>query len=135
MTMISRSLAMAILCLSLLGCGGAGDLPTVAKVKGTVTYKGVPLESGTIVFYPASSRSATGEIHDGEFLSLTTFEPDDGAPLGEHTVTVQAFDTPVIDMDTKRKSPIPTKYGDVKTTVLSVEITAGENTVEFDLVD
>ena len=133
--MIQRRLVLAILCVSVMGCGGGADLPPTAKVKGTVTYKGEPLKSGTIVFYPENGRSASGEIKNGEFLSLTTFAPDDGAAMGKHKVTVEAFNAPAGDMYTKRKSLLPAKYGSVKTTDQIADVVAGENSVKFELKD
>ncbi|MDB5341058.1 MAG: hypothetical protein JWN70_6677 [Planctomycetaceae bacterium] len=132
--MFRQCLSAALLCTLLVGCGGS-DTPPVAKVEGTVTYKAQPLATGTIVFYPVKGRSGSGEIKDGKIGPITTFVAGDGVPLGPNKVTIQAFDKPVVDMNTKRTSVIPTKYGDVNTSDLKADIKAGTNKVTFELKD
>ncbi len=133
--MVRQCLSLALICAVLVGCGSSAGLAPTAKVEGTVTYKGQPLATGNIVFYPANGRSGSGEIKDGKIGSMTTFEPGDGVPLGANKVTIQAFDKPVVDMNTKRTSVIPTKYGDANTSDLKADIKAGTNKVTFELKD
>ena len=132
--MIRQLFAVLALCLLCAGCGKS-DMPAVAKVEGTVTYKGEPLKTGMIVIYPEKGRSASGEILDGKIQSLTTFEPGDGAPLGRVKVTVAAYDKPAGDMTVKRKLVTPTKYSDVNQTDLTATIIPGSNTVKLELKD
>lgn len=133
--MLRHCLNVGLLCTLLVGCGGSSGMPPVAKVEGTVTYKGQPLATGNIVFYPVNGRSGSGEIKDGKIGPMTTFETGDGVPLGPNKVTIQAFDKPVVDMNTKRTSIIPTKYGDANTSGLTADIKAGTNKLTFDLKD
>jgi hypothetical protein len=75
------------------GCGGDDGLPKRYPVRGEVTYKGTPLERGTINFLPQDSkgRGASGTIQNGSY-SLTTQTPDDGAIPGSYRVTVRAVE-------------------------------------------
>src|SRR4051812_41271144 len=75
-----------------VGCGDSSGLAKRYPVSGTVTYKGQPVEKGTVNFIPAApdkGREATGSISNGRFR-LTTSTPDDGAMPGQYKVTVQA---------------------------------------------
>lgn len=133
--MYRQCLSIAVVCSFLAGCsGGAGTAPT-AKVEGTVTYKGQPLATGTIVFYPANGRSASGEIKAGQIGPMTTFRDGDGVPLGANKITIEAYDKPVADMNTKRTLITPKKYGSLTTTDLTADIKAGTNKVTFELKD
>lgn len=119
-------------CLTILaGCGdGKAKL---GKVTGTVSYKGSPISTGTIVFHPEEGRSASAEIVAGEITDVTTYEANDGVPIGKHKVTVTAAEKTGEGTTAIVKNAIPEKYGSLKTTDLEVEITSGENTVELDL--
>ena len=90
--MISRRFAVALSTLGLLivaGCWSDDGLAQRYPVSGTVSYKGKPLEKGTITFVPESpdGRGASGDIENGAF-KLTTNTPGDGAFAGKYTVTV-----------------------------------------------
>jgi len=77
---------------AVVGCGSGNGLH-LAKVRGTVTYKGEPIKYGTIMFEPDDSRgtngpSAVGSItSDGSFV-MSTEESGDGAVVGFHRVAV-----------------------------------------------
>jgi hypothetical protein len=88
-----------------VGCGG-DDLPKRYPVYGTVTYKGKPLEWGTITFTPDDlnkGRSAGGSIKDG-YYSLASLTTDDGAMAGHYKVTVVAEKANTEGMDPKLKT-------------------------------
>lgn len=126
-----------IMSLMNTGCGGGvDDAPEVAPVTGTVIWNGKPLDEGTIVFHPASGRSASGTIKGGEIIEVTTTVKGDGAPVGENQVTV--FATKPDPKDTSGMgtiSLIPARYNDVKKSGLKATIKGdAENEVNFDLV-
>ena len=111
------------------GCGG----PPQAKVSGTVTLDGQPLENGTISFYPTanSGQTAGGGIQNGQFTV-------DASP-GEMTVIISANkvvgknkmfkDGPETD---KVVELIPDRYN--KTSELKVTLKPGANeNVNFEL--
>lgn len=118
---------------SLAGCQKS-DHPVLAKVRGEVMYQGEPLEQGLIVFHPATGRSAEGKISFGQITDVTTFEPNDGAPVGELKVTIVSLEEPGEDVMAPRKSLIPKKYGSLQSTELTAELQPGiENEVLFEL--
>ena len=118
------------------GCGGrAKDAPTLARVKGTLVYRGQPLEFGTIVFYPPKGRSGTGKVKDGKIIEVSTLKPNDGAPVGACKVTIQAI-TNANDMYAVPKSLIPVRYADINRTDLTATIEKGKtNDLKLELRD
>jgi hypothetical protein len=82
--------ATALMTIGLAGCG-SGDPNAIKAVPaaGTVTYKGQPIETGTVGFIPAQGRPASGPITNGHF-TMTTYTDNDGAIPGHHAVTVNA---------------------------------------------
>ncbi len=83
--------------LSVAGCGGSDTTrPSLAKVSGVVTYKGKPVNKGSVIFTPVLGKGGeTGQVatsmlgEDGSF-ALTTFDTEDGAILGQHIMTIEA---------------------------------------------
>jgi len=70
----------------LLGCGEpAGE---TAPVSGVVTYKGAPVEGATVAFHPRMGQMATGKTDASGKFTLSTYNPSDGAPPGQCTVTI-----------------------------------------------
>ncbi len=126
--------------LAINGCGRS-DLPTRARVEGSVTFEGQPLNNGTISFVPdrnrgTTGRSATGVIGpDGRF-QLRSFEKDDGALVGFHRVQIESWanvpEPPLPNSDglpqepRPPKSAIPRRYNDAMTSGLTAEVKAGE---------
>jgi hypothetical protein len=123
-------------------------------VTGTVTFKGQPLASGTIVFEVSGARPANGKIVDGQITEVTTYDRDDGAPVGQARIAVFAASSPAsgspaaappdpgsaIDlahnyMDSDAKSLIPEKYNNPATSGLTREIKEGQNTLTIDLTE
>lgn len=129
-TILSAAAGVVVLGLT-VGCGG----PERAKVSGTVTLDGKPLETGTISFYPVanSGQTAGGGIQNGQY----TLE----ASPGEMTVLISAnkvvgkqkmYDTPDSPTVDKVVELIPERYN--KTSELKVTLKAGVNEgVNFDL--
>lgn len=127
-TLVAAAAAFALLGLT-AGCGG----PPRAKVSGTVTLDGNPVESGTISFYPTANagQTAGGGIQDGRYTL-------DASP-GEMTVVISANkvvgktrmfkDGPETD---KVVELIPERYN--KTSELKVTLQPGTNEgVNFEL--
>ena len=71
------------------GCGRSDRHP-LGSVAGTVRYQGQPLASGTIIFEVAGARPANGTIVDGKIVEVTTYAPQDGAPVGDARIAVFA---------------------------------------------
>lgn len=129
---------MAILCLS-LGCQRGF---TIVPVKGVVRYHGKPLAFGSVKFQPVNGLAARGDIQaDGSFR-LTTFEPDDGAVVGNHQVRITCYASEEgrsggpSDEHTSGKSLIPDRYLSFRTSGLTARVTrSGDNFFEFNLSD
>lgn len=146
MPVFVRTCAAVALCVLVVGCS---DRPKLAKVKGTVTIDGKPLPYGTVTFEAKGLRSATGKIVNGEITEVTTYDPGDGAPVGNHRVVVTANAEPgaavVANPGDAPKGPpkadymsgkslIPAAYNNPDTSGLTAEIKSGENTVELKLL-
>lgn len=146
-----RSLAASVLLVAVLGClSGCAPEHELAQVKGTVSYQGKPIENGTIVFEVSGYRSAYGQIANGQIVNVSTLEPNDGAPVGEARVAINATaatappaatDSTVTGGDapggpsgmTIPKNLLPAKYANPETSELTATIQSGENDLVFDL--
>lgn len=126
------------------GCGSPG--PVMVPVKGTVTYKSVPLTSGVVRFNPVDPkqkdvRAAEGKIGADGAFSLSTFQPGDGALPGDYNVTVTSLpaDPNALAKDRAKdlQSVVPEKFADPKTSGLKASVKAGQSSsgLKFDLTD
>ncbi len=72
------------------GCGAGDGRPALARVSGTVTYNGKPLAGASIVFDPEQEgiRSALSVTDEQGRYTLWTYEPGDGAAVGNHRVAI-----------------------------------------------
>ncbi|NLF06447.1 MAG: hypothetical protein GX594_00490 [Pirellulaceae bacterium] len=129
---------------SCFGCGPSR--PETAAVKGRVIYQGKPVAEGTITFYPESGRPATGSISADGTYRLTTFEPNDGATLGRHRVTIEArrITAPMMQGETAGEEVgaygppvvewlVPEKYSRLDGSTLTAEVQQGGGDIDFDL--
>ncbi len=118
---------------SILGCGGpSAPVRKLGDVTGKVTYKGVPLKIGTIVFQPDTGAFATAEIQPDGTYSLK------GA-LGPNLVTITSRDPmppgpddPVARNARRPKSNIPEAYGE-RTSGLKFDVQNKPNVADFNL--
>jgi hypothetical protein len=135
-----QTLAAGLLLTLPSGCDpGTASLATV---RGKVSYKGVPLRTGTIVFTPDALRGTTGSMARSEIRPDGTYalqtNGSHGAAVGWHRVTVMALESgsapgPNGDFITPR-SLLPEKYRDPELSGLSCKVRAGEeNCIDFDL--
>jgi len=149
----------------LVGCSRS-DRPAIAPVRGKVNYQGKTVAGASVVFLcPGAPRLAVGTTDEQGNYRLTTYEPDDGAVIGTHAVTVKKYKTEpeasavavAQNMDQqelskaiadsmrqsarqvanteKSGSLLPAKYSQLKTTDLRKEVVAGENVIDIDLAD
>ncbi len=147
----ARYSLMVLVAGLLIGCGDSGHEET-ASVTGTVTLEGTPVTKGSITFYPPKGRPAMGSIQSDGTYSLTTFDQDDGALLGNHRVTITAKETvggpptpASLEDEIKqagKTSPqslakvvwlVPQEYSNRKTSKLEAEVVSGSNTHDFNL--
>lgn len=147
---------MLIVTCFFIGCEGEVlNRPPVYKVTGKVTFKGQPVANADVTFSNKDhNRSAFGRTNeDGEY-ELTTFQANDGAVAGKHSVFITKLqppaDTPAIAPieseqyippgvgvstdPVKPKSDIPEKYGAEATSGLIAVVNEDNNNVaNFDL--
>lgn len=95
---VFSALGLSILCLGLTGCDPGAPAPidpkAVVPIKGVIQLDGVPTEKISVILHPKDlgedgrndtpSRGLTNA--DGKF-AITTYYQDDGAPIGEYSIT------------------------------------------------
>jgi len=127
---------------ALVGCSGS-DGPQVAPVEGTVTWQGKPLADAGVAFTPEKGPVAIGRTDESGQFSLST-QGRDGAVVGSHRVTIEAFQPPPPGKEAVSAegevliapvSRIPSKYGILTKSGLEARVTANdsENSFEFEL--
>lgn len=127
---VCRSAAIAVVLVA-AGCGDGR--PRIVPTSGVVLMNGKPLtgHAGFVRVVPAGARSATGRIDpaDGRF-SLTTYEAGDGCVEGTHPAAVIVNTT---IGGTRLVWITPERYGDDKTSGLTVNITGEKADIELRL--
>jgi hypothetical protein len=123
--------------LLVAGCTQSNSL-RLATVTGVVTYRGKPLDHGTVVFTPQAGTAgpqAVGEVDSsGRFRMRTAGR--DGAAVGKHIVTVHC--RRVVTPEEARRLVIgelliPPKYANEVDSPLRFEVKEGRND-EFAIV-
>src|SRR4051795_6274008 len=132
---LTRLALLPVLPFWMVACGGSRGYDTV-PAKGTVTYKGQPLEKGQIQLLPDNGPAAVGLIENGKF-ALGTNADGDGAPPGKYRATIFSYkETKSRFGETTSKSVIPNRYANPDTSGLLVDIPGGGNeAIKVDLVD
>jgi len=130
-----------LVCGALVWSGCHGGSAPLQPVSGKVTYHGVPVQTGTIVFTPDAARGTSGPLAvaeirpDGTYL-LKTGEAGGAAP-GWYRVTVASvstFTSPVPGQSYRiPQSLLPERYRDPELSQLACEIKAKANSIDFDL--
>lgn len=143
-----------LLCVVVVGCTAQpqGRLET-APVSVTVKYNGTPVDEAVITFSnQADSPPAYGVTNADGIATLSTFDPDDGAILGEHSVAIlkQEIDSGKQDAPQESedyvpspgaspppviKDLIPKKFSQATTSGLTANVKQGGNEFTFDLKD
>lgn len=130
-----QSLRVSLLILLLLsGCGESDSGPTRRIVEGTVQYKGVPIEFGSIRFIPQPEGPvASAEITQGKYQTPKA----NAVPIGDVKVEISALPntagmTEEQILSTPQKAPvsIPDKYN--RNTTLTAKITEGSGPLTLD---
>ena len=127
----------AYCCLILSGCGEASG-PKTISASGSVSYKGDKIRVGTVTFAPADpakAQATMAEINEGTYRTA----PGHGLMVGEYKVVVTGLKRPMREIDPKDSKAqaenyaVPKKYTDVKTTDLTVTVTANDSSIKKDL--
>ena len=147
----TRLLLIFVVSILSLGCSNSRH-PELRRVKGHVVYQGQPVSDAVVAFYNEKSpRPATGTTDASGDFYLTTFDDNDGALPGEHTVVItktaasETDDSPQLSMDEAMTAPspriktkrlLPAKYASVKTSPLRYTVADdGPNDFSIDLDD
>lgn len=134
--------------VAVVGCGGAN----LARVTGTVTYQGKPVDGAVVSFRcEQAGKMATGTTDLQGRFTLTTHPDGAGAVVGTHTVTVAKFAAPagggpaasMDDMVAQAKAPplppanaLPARYADPAQSGLTFTVSAsGPNEFAIELKD
>jgi len=122
-------IALSGILLVTSGCGGkSGNAPDVARVEGTVTLDGAPLEGATVEFQPvAGGRPSVGTSDANGHYSLTYSNDLAGAIIGEHNVSIKTFTYARPDVPEK----LPAKYH--SPTTLKETVQPEKNQIDFEL--
>jgi hypothetical protein len=143
--LVGSSLAGALttlIFLSALGCGRSRPaIPNTRTVVGTVTCEGVPVRGGTISFWPDKERGNNSPYQpmsgiDTQGHYRLEISGEGGAVLGWYKVVVFAPEMRISERGTPQptgKQLVPTRYGDVRTTDLRVEVVANAPPGAYDL--
>ena len=119
----------------LLGCG-KGQQRIMAPVAGRITYAGKALPHGQITMIHNSGQMGSGEIQPNGTYQLE-------AQVGENRVMIRCMDDPTFTQTNPAqgvplksyKSLIPAKYADYVTSGLTINVTEGQNSRDWKLVD
>lgn len=83
-------LCLALLCLTLAGCGGArADRPPMGYVSGTVTKDGKPVSTVTVVMKPDVGRPAMGVTNDKGYYEMEYTLDEKGTKIGPTSVSLE----------------------------------------------
>jgi hypothetical protein len=102
-------------------------------VSGKVTLDGKAMTLGTVMFVPETGRAGSGVIGSDGSYRLTTYEPDDGALVGLHKISV-AIPEGSETRSARAAVAIPRKYMSPESSGLTFDVKAGvENQVDLQL--
>jgi hypothetical protein len=99
-------------------------------ISGTVTIDGKPLAHGSILFKPASGRTAGGSLDSQGRYFLTCYEKGDGTAPGEYVVAISATEQLG---ETAVRWHAPRKYSDPKTSELKATVDEPRDDLNFEL--
>lgn len=92
MSLRRLAVLFVVFSFSITGCSRGPSEKPVYKVHGRVTYENKPMNGAIITFHSANENDRTTPAHatadaDGRY-ELYTYRPGDGAPAGDHIVTI-----------------------------------------------
>jgi hypothetical protein len=131
----SRLICLPLLA-ALVGCGSSqrSDRLPVFPTAGKLVYDGRPLNGAFVVLHPKGAavghsvpRPHAQATADGSF-TLTSYESNDGAPVGDYAVTVEL--RPLVKHGgdvTAGPNTLPAQYSRSETSPVIVRIVEGRN--------
>ncbi|MCI0464058.1 MAG: DUF4198 domain-containing protein [Gemmataceae bacterium] len=129
---------LAALALLLVGSGCGGPL---VNAKGRLTYKGQPVPSTYVKFWPLEEgqRASTGLTDDNGDFTLRYSRTEEGVLRGQHIVFLEYYVSmeeelrEVPPKASKELKAVLAKYGDLKTSPLRCEIKENGQFIEIQL--
>lgn len=123
-------LGVGAFAIGVASCAPSETRVPTFPVSGTIMDGKKPLVNATVVFHPVSGlggdavrpRGRTDE--QGQF-TLTTYDGNDGAPVGEYTITVEQYLAGRPDEGPRNR--LPAKYAKHETSGLRATIQAAPN--------
>ena len=130
-----RIVFVSVAFLLVVGCGPGGA--SKGEVKGTITYKGKPVNAVAILLYSSADKD------NKEAVSISVPVSQEGAfnsvdvPVGDYRIVVKAANGPKGNVTPGTNSspggptptiPFPDKYKELKTTDLTCSVKAGDQT-------
>lgn len=111
-----------------IGC--SDGRPTRVPISGQVLIDGKPLKSGYIRFVSADHRPSQGYLDANGRFTLSCFEDNDGAVIGQHKIEIRG--TEMVNPQLMRWHA-PKKYADQQTSELVQEITGPTDNIILNL--
>jgi len=154
------AITLSVMCAVVIaGCGADNSgLDRRYSVSGRVTYKGEPVQKGTIIFEPTNPAPPAGRhshstLENGHYALTTSGEGADGALPGEYKVLVLSTTVDMTGLAKKTggmihqgdadfqkivkeaKNLVPQKYSRSETSNLTYKVEPRSQTKNFDLTD
>lgn len=131
------STGLALLTSTWLGCGPEGK--ATAPVSGTVTFNGQAVNGGSLTFAPVGGGTdvgspATGQIQSDGTYVLGTYSEGDGAVIGRHRVMYSPPSGEHDEGANEHGEKGSAAAGDLVPNVSEVEVQAGSNEINIELV-
>jgi len=142
-----RFILLLVGLIALSGCGAKA--PTAGTVKGTITYKGTPVNGPALLLYPQSGNMLTipvtqegtfeiASIPEGEYVVVV--QPSAGnsgvpSTKGMDPAKAAEMQSKIDAMKSPPTIPIPKKYLQQSTSDLKITVSKGPQTVELVLKD
>ncbi|WP_437192811.1 hypothetical protein [Planctomicrobium sp. SH527] len=126
-------LAVSLMCLALVGCGGGATGPDEHVVSGNVTFNGEPIENGRILLRQTegSQQAFSGEIKNGSY-SLKTAPGKMHVEITASRIIPGKFDNSNGTPEPVGEMYIPAKYNSKSD--LTADVVGGQkNTFDFAL--
>lgn len=132
-----------LILITLPSCGKNG--PEIVPVSGTVKYQDKPIADLILNFEPEDGRPSWAQTNESGNFQAKYDASQDGVKVGKHKVWIIWQPKNILDQQIEQglmkgkssKTPkikqILSKYGDVKTTPLIIEITKPDSNLEIKL--
>jgi hypothetical protein len=111
--------------------GGCGDgRPKRVPVSGQILIDGKPVKAGLVRFIPADHRASQGTLDQEGRFTLSCFDKNDGAVVGEHKLEIMAYE--FVNPELMRWYA-PKKYQDQQTSGVTQTVTGPTDNMVINL--